>query len=107
MLGVAPLFYIGGNRALISAFVLVTMGLRLGLTELEIPTSPVYETSSEKDLKPRIADLSDVVSVNFRNKITMTDPTQGKKECWFAKQSLFKPDWNLKPTEIPSAIDVA
>ena len=106
--GVGPLVFIGGPIPFIFASVLMTLGLRLAFTNLDkILTSPVYEMSSAKNLKPRIADLPDVVTVNFRNKITMTDPAQEKGECWLAEQALLNPGCKVKATEIPSAIDLA
>ena len=104
--GVGPLFVIGGPVALTFAFVLTTLGLRLGFTNMDkILTSPVSETSA-KNLKPRVSDLPDVVTVNFRNKITMANPAQEKGECWLAEQALLNPSCKVKATEIPSAIDL-
>lgn len=105
--GVGPLFVIGGPVALIFASLLTTLGLRLAFTNMDkILTSPVYETSSAKDLKPRVSDLPDVVTVNFRNKITMANLATEKSECWLAEQALLNPGCKVKATEIPSAIDL-
>lgn len=105
--GVGPLLVIGGPVALIFASLLTTLGLRLAFTNMDkILTSPVYETSSAKNLKPRIADLPDVITVNFRNKITMSNPVEEKGECWLADQALFNSACIIKPTEIPSVIEL-
>jgi len=105
--GVGPLYVIGGPVALICAFVLATSGLRLAFSNLDfIPTSPISEMGSAENLKPRIADLPDVVVVNSRNKIVMTNPGQEKGECWLPDQALFNSDCKVKPTEIPDAIDL-
>jgi hypothetical protein len=80
--GVGPLYVIRGPVALICAFVLTTSGLRLAFSNLDfIPTSLISKTGSAENLKPRIEDLNDVVIVNDRNKIVMTNPGQEKGEC--------------------------
>lgn len=43
-----------------------------------IQMSPILETDLAENLKPRITDLSDVVVVNSRNKIVMTNSVQEK-----------------------------
>lgn len=104
--GIGPCYVIGTPRTLVFAVLLAMVGLRLGLTDLDkIPTSPVYETSV-KNLKPRVSDLPDVVTVNFRNKIIMTNPAQEKRECWLPEQALLNPGCKVKATEIPSAINL-
>jgi len=105
--GVGPLFVIGNPVALICAFVLATSGLRLAFSNFDfIRTSPISETGSAENLKPRIADLPDVVVVNSQNKIIMTNPGQEKVECWLPDQALFNSGCKVKPTEIPNAIDL-
>lgn len=70
--------------------------MRLAFTNTDkILTSPVYETGSAKNLKPRIADTVDVVT-----KITMANPAQENGECWLSEQALFNPRCKLKDTEI-------
>jgi len=79
--------------------------LKLAFNNLDfIPTSPVDVT---KELKPRIPGVSDVVVVNNRNrdKIILCDPVQENQECWLPDQHLLNPNYNIKPTEIPDAID--
>lgn len=105
--GVGPLVVVGGPVALTFASVLMTLGLRLAFTYMDkILTSPIDETISAKNLKPRIADVPDVVTVNFRNKITITTPAQEKGECLLAEQVLFNRRCQVKSTEIPSAINL-
>lgn len=88
---VGPPLVCGGPVALTWAFILAVCGLRIAFTDLDsIPTSPVYETGSAKNVKPRIPGSPDVVVVNNRNKIIMTNPVQEKKECWLPDQSLLK-----------------
>lgn len=101
--GVGPLVIIGGPVALIVALTLGISGLRLAFSNLDfIPTSPVDVT---KDLKPRIPGVSDVVVVNNRDKIIMSEPVQKNQECWLPDQRLLNPNCKVKPTEIPDAID--
>lgn len=100
---VGPLFVAGGGYLQILALLFGTVGLRLAFTNLDfIPTSPIFELDSTKDLKPRMPKVPDVVILNSRNKITMT---QEKGQCWLADQALFNPDCEVKLTEIPKAID--
>lgn len=101
--GVGPLVIIGGPVALIVALILGMSGLRLGFNNLDfIPTSPVDVT---KDLEPRIPGISDVVVVNNRGKMIMSEPVQENQECWLPDQRLLNPNCKVKPTEIPDAID--
>lgn len=105
--GIGPLYVIGGPIALIFAFVLGTSGLRLAFNNLDfIPTSIIPETGLAENLKPRVADLPDVVVVNSRNKIVMSNPGQEKGECWLPDQVLFNSACKVKPTQIPDAIDL-
>ena len=98
---------LGSTVALTGAFILSLSGLRIAFTDLDsIPMSSVYETGSAKNLKPRIPDSPDVIVVNNRNKIIMTNPVQGKKECWLTDQALLNPNCKIKSTEIPNAIDL-
>lgn len=105
LLGAAgPLFILGNPVAIAAAILLGLGGLRLAFTNLErIATSPVL---SAEDLKPRIADLPDVVVVNSRNKVLLKSQQQGKKECWLPDQALFNPNCQIKSTQIPEAIDL-
>lgn len=105
--GVGPLFILGTPAALMGAFVLATTGLRLAFLNLDlIPTTLISETGSTKNLKPRIADVPDVVVVKSRNKIIMTKPVPANGECLLPDQRLFNPNCRIKPTEIPNAIDL-
>jgi hypothetical protein len=101
--GVGPLVIVGGPVALIVALMLGMSGLRLAFSNLDfIPTSPVDVT---KDLEPRIPGISDVVVVNNRGKMIMSEPVQENQECWLPDQRLLNPNCKIKPTEIPDAID--
>lgn len=72
---VGPLFVIGVPVALPVALVLASSGLRIAFNNLDlIRTSPVYETDSAENLNPRIPGLPDVVVVDSRDKITMSNP---------------------------------
>lgn len=105
--GVGPLYMIGSTTGLICAFVLGTSGLRLAFSNLDfIPTSLISETSLAENLKPRIADLPDVVVVNSRNQIVMPNFKQNKKECWLPDQALFNSDCKIKSLDIPDAINL-
>lgn len=102
--GVGPLYVVGGAPALIAGSLLTILGLRLAFTNPDkILTSPVLEMSST--LKPRIPDVPDVVSVNCRDKIALSNPVQEKGECWLPGQPLLNPNCRLKGAEIPSIID--
>lgn len=106
--GIGPLWVIGSPTALLVAFGLATSGLRLAFTNLDfIPTSPILETENLGNLKPRIADLPDVVVINSRNQLVMTNPTQKNFECYLPEQALFNSNCKIAPTEIPAAIDLA
>ena len=101
--GVGPLMVIGGPVALIFASILSMSGLRLAFIDLDfIPTSPVDLT---KDLKTRIPNIYDVIVLNNRDKITMSEPVQKNQECWLPGQPLLNPNCKVKATEIPDAID--
>lgn len=105
--GVGPLWFVGGPVALIGAFILSLSGLRIAFTDLDsIPTSPIYEMGSAKNLKTRIPNSLDVVVVNNRNKIIMTNSLPEKKECWLADQAFLNSNCKVKSTEIPNAIDL-
>ena len=49
--------------------------------------------------------MLDVVVVNNRNKMIMSDPVQKNQECWLADQRFLNPTCKVKPAEIPDAID--
>lgn len=101
--GVGPLVYIGGPVAPMFALMMGISGLKLAFNSLDfIPTSPVDVT---KDLEPRIPGMFDVVVVNNQDKIIMNKPVQENHECWLPDQRLLNPNCEVKPTEIPDAID--
>jgi hypothetical protein len=105
--GVGPLVVMGGPFAFTVALILGTSGLRLAFTNLDfIPTSPVDVMVSAKNLKPRIPDRSDVVILNNRDKITISQPVQENQECWLADQRLLNQKCNVESTKIPDAIDL-
>ena len=102
--GIGPLIVIGGPVALFFASILGASGLRLAFSNLDfIQTSAV---DLREALKPRIPNTYDVVVVNNRDKITMSEPLQKKPECWLPGQPLLNPNCRLKPTEIPDGIDL-
>lgn len=102
---VGPLYYFGGLPAISLAFILALSGLRIAFTDLDsIPTSLVYEMGSVKNLKPRIPNSPDVVVVNNRNKIILTNSVQKKKECWLPDQALLNSNCKINPTDIPDVI---
>lgn len=87
--------------------ILITSGLRLGFSNLDfIVKSTIFETGSTENLKPRIADLNDVVIVNDRNKIIMTNSVQKKGECWLVDQTPFNSNCKVDPNQISNAIDL-
>ena len=103
--GVGPMVIIGNPISLMFALALGASGLRLAFTNLDfIPTSPLDIT---KGITPRIPETTEVVIVNNRDKIVMTEPVQEKQECWLPDQHLLNPNCKVKPTEIPDAIDSA
>nr|YP_010133682.1 hypothetical protein KYU99_pgp071 [Nitzschia supralitorea]QWM93172.1 hypothetical protein [Nitzschia supralitorea] len=105
--GVGQLYIIRWVQALGGAFVLATLGLKLAFTNPDkILTSPISEISY-KNLKPRIADMPDVVSINCRDKINMHNPVQQKREYWLADQALLNSNCKLKLTDIPDVINAA
>jgi hypothetical protein len=100
--GICPLVVIGGPMAFTLASILGVSGLRLAFRDLDfIPTSPV----DTQDLKPRMRGIYDAVVVNNRDKVSMSKPVQQNQECWLAGQPLLNPNCQVKPTEIPDAID--
>lgn len=100
---VGPLVVYGGSVALSFASILIVLGLKLGFSGLDfIRTSPVDLT---EDVKPRIPGIYDVIVVNNRDKITMTEPVHKTPECWLPGQPLLNPNCRVKPTEIPDGID--
>lgn len=104
--GIGPLLVIGGPYALTLALMLGTSGLRLAFRNVDyILTSPIDVTD---DLGPRIPGMPDVIVVNNRkkDKITMTEPVQENPECWLPDQRLLNPNCQVKPTQIPDAIDL-
>ena len=107
--GVGPLMFVGGPFALTLAFALGTSGLKLAFNNLDfIPTSPVPVdvTGSIKTLEPRIPGVAEVVIVNNRNKMIMTEPVPKNQECWSPYQDFLNPKCQVKPTQIPDAIDL-
>lgn len=102
---VGPLVIIGDPVRLVVALMLGMSGLRLAFSNLDfIPTSPV-DLTKDLDLEPRIPGIFDVVVVDNRGKMTMSEPVQENQECWLPDQRLLNPRCKVKPTEIPDAID--
>jgi len=105
---VGPLYVVGGAAAISTAAMLGILGLRLAYTDLDhLPTSPIDETIPARQIEPRIADMPDVVTVNFRNKVKAPSIVQERGECWLPGQTYLNPDCKIKPTEIPNAVDLA
>jgi hypothetical protein len=105
--GITPILIAGGPVSLAFAFIMVTMGLRLSFTNTDkILTSFIDEKILAKSIKPRIPGTFDVVVVNLKNKITMTNPALKNKECWLPEQRIFNRVCQVKPTQIPNAIEM-
>ena len=101
--GVGPLWFIGSPLSLAGALVLGTSGLRLAFTNLDfLATSAIDITEG---IKPRIPGISEVVVVNNRDKMIMSNPMQENKECWLPDQRFSNPTCTVKPTQIPDTID--
>ena len=67
---VGPLYMARGTFSIFIAFTTSTITLRLAYTELDkLPTNYIDETLSISQIEPRISDLPDVVTSNFKNKI--------------------------------------
>lgn len=93
----------GGPVALIFASILSMSGLRLAFSDLDFIRTSLVDLT--EDLKTRIPNIYDVIVVNNRDKITMSEPVQKNQECWLPGQPLLNPNCKVKPTEIPDAID--
>jgi len=105
---VGPLYVAGGAAAIFIACTLGTIALKLAYTDLDkLPTSPIDETIPARQIEPRIPDVPDVVTVMFRNKVKAPSIVQEKGECWLPEQAYFNPNCKIKPTEIPTAVDLA
>jgi len=105
---VGPLFVVGSTAAITTATMLGILGLRLAFIDLDyLPTSPIDETIPARRIEPRIADMPDVVTVNFRHKVKAPGIVQERGECWLPEQTYFNPSCKIKPTEIPNAVDLA
>lgn len=105
---VGPLYLAGGPIALFVAALVATGGLKLAFTDLDkLPTSFIDEIFPISQIKPRIADLPDVVTVNYRNKVKAPSIVQSKGECLLPEQAYFNPNCQIKPTEIATAVNQA
>lgn len=71
-----------------------------------ISTSSVYDTGLAKNLESRILGTPDVVVVNSRNKVILSNPVKEKIECWLPDQALLNSNCKVKHTEISNAIDL-
>lgn len=59
----------------------MTSGLRIEFNNLDlIPTSPVHDMDSAKNLQPRILYAPNVVVVNSQNKMIMSELVKGKDD---------------------------
>ena len=98
---IGPLYMVGGAFAITLAVGIGTYALKLAFTDLDsLPTSAISPTTLAKKLKPRISDLPDVITVNFRDRIKAPDIEKGF-ECVLPEQKLFNPSCNLPiPTKI-------
>lgn len=100
---VPPLVVLGKPATLTLALILGMAGFKVGFSNLDfIPTSPVDST---EDLVPRIPGTYEVIAVNKRDKMVMSELVQENQECWLPDQRLLNPNCQVKPTEIPAAID--
>ena len=105
---VGPLYVAGGPIAIVVAVLLATGGLKLAFTDLEkLPTSFIDETLPISQIKPRIPDLPDVVTVNYRNRVKAPSIVPAKQECWLPEQAYLNPNCQIKPTQIPTAVNQA
>ncbi len=105
---VGPLYIAGGPIALFIAALMATGGLKLAFTDPDkLPTSFIDEILPISQIEPRIADLPDVVTVNFGNKVKAPSIVQSKGECLLPEQAYFNPNCQIKPTEIPTAVNQA
>lgn len=105
---VGPLYVAGGPIALVFAALVATGGLKLAFTDMDkLPTSFIDERLPISQIQPRIADLPDVVTVNYRNKVKAPSIVQSKGECLLAEQAYFNPNCQIKPTQIPTAVNQA
>ena len=105
--GVGPLVYMGTSNSLFFALMLATSGLKIAFSNLDlISTSPFDST---KGLKPRIPNMGDVIVINNSNsdKIIMSEPVQKNQECWLPDQHFLNPNCEIKPAQIPDAIEAA
>ena len=101
-----PLLVVGGGGVIIAVF-LGTVALKLSYIDLDkLPTSPVDETLLAGEIKPRIADTGDVVIVNYGNRLKAPSIVPEKPECWLPGQAFLNPTCKIKPTEVPTAVDM-
>ena len=109
---IGPLYIAGNPLALGVAAILGTSGLYLAFIDLDkLPTTIGDETIPIDQIKPRIADLPDVLTVNYRNKVKAPSIIPPERECWLPEQSYFNPNCRIKTTikttEIPTAVNLA
>lgn len=93
--------------SLIFAFVLGTSGLKIAYSNLDlILTSPVDINESVNNFEPRIPGIPDVIVLNNRDKIVMTDHLQNNQKCWLPDQVLFNSNCksNIDIDEIPDSV---
>lgn len=57
-------------------------------------------------IKPRIADLTEIVSVNFRNRDMVIKPIENL-ECWLSDQAWFNQTCNMKLSQISQSISTS
>jgi hypothetical protein len=102
------LLVIGTNSAWLLASSLNGFGLKLLFNNPDkILTSLIDEPISYKTLESRIPNFKEVVIINTpENKIFMNDWNKPEFECLLPEQVLLNPNCEIKPTEIPRAIDI-
>lgn len=103
---VIPFIYSGGVIGYLGGAMSFIVGMKLGLTNLDkiIPVTSILGASSLKSINPRIPDFFDVVVINNKNHISMSS-TQ-KISTWLPDQRLFNADCKIKPTQIPTVVDL-
>lgn len=85
---ILPLFLKGYYGSMIG---ILLLAYKIILTDLDtIPTTPVYDsTGFIEKLQPRIPDVPDVVTVNFRDRLKISSGSSEKRpECYLAEQLL-------------------
>ena len=102
-----PLGLGGSPVTAFSAALIGTLAIKLGFNNLDyIPTSAI---DFNGDIRTRIPNVYDVIVLNNKDKITMTNPMEERRECWLAGQPFFNPkckkSTQILPCEVDSILD--